>query len=103
MYSIHEIISKEIKELRNVAQSLGVNYFGIMRKSDLIFVILKISFLFCLLCQSISAQEATTFTVRGLLTDSIERQPLDALNVMDVRAIDSVSLAGAMSDGKGTF
>jgi len=57
----------------------------------------------CLLCQSIPAQEITTFTVKGLLTDSIERQPLDAANVMVVRSKDSVYVSGAMSDGKGIF
>ena len=58
---------------------------------------------FCLLCQSLSAQEVTTFTVRGILTDSIERQPLDAANVVVVRARDSVYVSGAMSDGKGVY
>ena len=58
---------------------------------------------FCLLCQCLSAQEVTTFTVRGLLTDSIERQPLDAANVMVVRASDSVYVSGVMSDGRGVY
>ena len=58
---------------------------------------------FCVLCRSLSAQEVTTFTVRGLLADSIERHPLDAANVLVVRARDSVYVSGAMSDGKGVF
>jgi hypothetical protein len=64
---------------------------------------IKILIFFCVLCQSLAAQEVTSFTVRGLLTDSIERQPLDAANVVVVRARDSVYVSGAMSDGKGLF
>jgi hypothetical protein len=56
-----------------------------------------------LLCQSLLAQEITTFTVRGLVTDSIERQPLDAVYVAVVRASDSAFVAGTMSDDKGIF
>ena len=58
---------------------------------------------FCVLCQSLSAQEVTTFTVRGTLTDSIERQPLDAANVVIVNARDSAYVAGSMSDARGAF
>ena len=58
---------------------------------------------FFILCLSLSAQNVTTFTVRGLLTDSIERQPLDAANVIVSRATDSVYVSGVMSDQKGLF
>jgi len=58
---------------------------------------------FCVLCQGLLAQNVTSFTVRGLLTDSIERQPLDAANVMLIKASDSVYVAGVMSDEKGVF
>jgi predicted secreted protein len=57
----------------------------------------------CVLCQALSAQNVTTFTVRGVLTDSIERQPLDAANVVIMKATDSVYVAGSMSDEKGVF
>ena len=68
-----------------------------MSRISLVFVILFA------LCRSISAQEATTFTVGGLLTDSIERQPLDAANVVISRARDSVFVAGGMSNSRGEF
>jgi len=58
---------------------------------------------FCVLCQSLLAQQVSSFTVSGLLTDSIERQPLDAANIVLVRASDSVYMAGVMSDEKGVF
>ena len=58
---------------------------------------------FCVLCRSLLAQNVTSFTVRGLLNDSIEHQPLDAANVMIVNAKDSAYVAGVMSDGKGVF
>ena len=58
---------------------------------------------FCLLYQILPAQNITTFTVRGILTDSIERQPLDAANVVIIRAKDSVLVVGGMSDEKGVF
>ena len=59
--------------------------------------------IFCVLCRNLSAQEVTTFTVRGLLTDSIERQPLDAANIVVMRAKDSVYVTGGISDEKGVF
>jgi len=70
-----------------------------MYKKTYLFVFI----FFCVLCQNLSAQNVTTFTVSGLLTDSIERHPLDAANVMVVRAKDSISVAGAMSSEKGVF
>ncbi|MDR1172128.1 MAG: outer membrane beta-barrel protein [Bacteroidales bacterium] len=57
----------------------------------------------CVLCRTLSAQNVTTFTVRGVLNDSIERQPLDAANVVIIKARDSVYVAGSMSDEKGVF
>ena len=65
--------------------------------------VLNIFVLICLLCSNLSAQEATTFTVRGLLGDSIDRQPLDAANVIISRARDSVYVNGAMSNQSGVF
>ena len=59
--------------------------------------------IFSMLCQNILAQNVTTFTVRGTLTDSIERQPLDAAHVAIVRAQDSTSVSGVLSDDKGVF
>ena len=70
-----------------------------MNKSICLFVFI----FFCALCLNLSAQDVTTFSVRGLLTDSIDRQPLDAANVMVVRARDSVFVSGGMSDNKGIF
>jgi len=78
-----------------------------MNLSNLIFmnksIRLFVFFFSCALCLNLSAQDVTTFTVRGLLTDSIERQPLDAANVMIVRARDSVLVTGGMSDNRGIF
>ncbi len=62
-------------------------------------------FFFILLCfggQALSAQTGT-FTIKGILTDSIERQPLDAANVVIIKAKDSTNVAGNMSDEKGVF
>ena len=58
---------------------------------------------FFVLGQISSAQNVTTFTVRGFLTDSIERQPLDAANVVIIKAKDSLYVTGGMSDEKGIF
>ena len=61
------------------------------------------SVFFCVLCRNLSAQNVTTFTVSGLLTDSIERQPLDAANIVIMRAKDSIYVAGGISNEKGVF
>ena len=42
MYDIIELNSKYLMELREIAQSIGVERFGIMKKPDLIFSILKL-------------------------------------------------------------
>jgi hypothetical protein len=63
-------------------------------------------FTFVLLCavgRNLSAQTAATFTVKGTLTDSIDRQPLDAANVALIRAKDSTTVAGSISDETGAF
>ena len=58
---------------------------------------------FCMICHVLPAQNATTFSVRGSITDSIERQPLDAANVVIIKAKDSVFVAGGMSSENGVF
>ncbi len=61
-----------------------------------------IVFIFCCLSQKAIAQ-SNTFTVKGVLTDSIEHQALDAANIVVIRAKDSVYVTGGMSDQKGIF
>ena len=70
-----------------------------MNKSICLFVL----FFSFALCLNLSAQDVTTFTVRGLLADSLDRQPLDAANVMLVKAQDSVLVSGTMSNNRGIF
>jgi len=42
MYDIIELNNKYLIELREIAQSLGIERVGILKKSDLIFIILKL-------------------------------------------------------------
>ena len=55
------------------------------------------------MCLNMSAQDISTFIVRGVLVDSIEMQPLDAAHVFINRARDSVYVTGAMSNQRGIF
>ena len=42
MYNILDLNSKYLMELREIAQSMGIERVGIMKKPDLIFSILKL-------------------------------------------------------------
>ncbi len=58
--------------------------------------------LFCCWTQTTMAQ-TTTFTIRGTVMDSVATQPMDAANIVLMRAKDSTYVTGVMSNESGVF
>ena len=82
MYNILELNNKYLIELREIAQSMGVERTGIMKKPDLIFTILNLQPVVIATPKQWKTVEPANFIVMesperkvSNLTDSFSRQP----------------------------